>query len=103
MEPDSNQPSSTSGVRFIVPPEPHLYWMASRNSLWRSLTAWPARCSISAIDPRTSLFLHAEHSHTGIVVAQYQLREMFQSRAFCNHFPNRPSLIVSGYHSISLL
>src|SRR5438105_13298464 len=103
MDPDSNHPSRTSGVRSKLPPQSHGYSIASRYSLWRSFTECPARFSISAIDPRTSRFLHFEHSQTGIGVAQYRLREMFQSRAFSSDFLKLPSLMVSGYHPMFLL
>src|SRR5262245_20164980 len=103
MEPDSNQPSRTSGVRFITPPQEQVNTTASRYSLCRSVIFFPPRASISSIDPATSRFLQKTHSHTGIGVAQYRFLEMFQSRAFSSHLPKRPYLIISGYQEISWL
>src|SRR3989338_768034 len=103
MEPESNQVSSTSGIRFIASPLlAHGNVISSTMCLCKSVTFSPLAFSNSATDPNTRYFLHSSHCHTGITLAQNRWREIDQSRAPSSHLPNLPSLMCSGDQLIFL-
>src|SRR5688572_33271045 len=106
IDPESNQASMTSGVRFMVPPQPlceqgQVY--ASMKGLCGSKSAGnglPAFWASSVNAPTASTcFELASHIHTGSGVPQYRSREIAQSTLFLSHSPNRPERISGGCHS----
>src|SRR3989339_302864 len=116
MEPDSNQQSSTSGMRFITPP--HFLQgkvILSTICLCKSSTFCPPNFSNSSTLPITFISLHVffcrdakfcvstlpPQRQIGIALAQNLCLEIDQSRAPSSHCPNRPSFMCFGVQFIS--
>src|SRR5512136_2136541 len=104
MAPLSNQQSSTSGMRRIVPPQEQGQVMSSMKCLCRSVTFTPDFFSSSAREPMHSVAPQAAHRQIGRGLPQYRLREMAQSRAPSSHLPNRPAFRWPGIqYTVSLV
>jgi hypothetical protein len=65
MAPLSNQQSSTSEMRRIVPPHEHFHVTSSTKCLCRSVSLTPDFFSSSAREPTHSMALHVSHRQIG--------------------------------------
>ena len=71
MEPESNQQSMTSGVRFIVPPHSQAKVQVSIYGRCSSMSPSMPHFSLSScLLPMTCTLPHFSHTHTGSGVPQ---------------------------------